>query len=514
MVDTEVGGLRRRARSSPSAPRVPRVGPHRRRARRAARDARHADRRAAAARHDRRVPAAARSRVHAQGLRHGRHRHHRSAARSRLGDELVAWPRGVTARVRGLEVHGVAVERARAGQRCAVNLGGVAVDELARGDVLAHPGAVAPSHLLDVRFRHVAAARGPLPPRSKVLVHHGTTQVEATLVLVGDAALAPGAEGFAQLRIDRGHAAGRAARRSLHRARLPAAGRSRHHPRRRRGDPGPRRQGPRHRITRPSSRASPPPAPRSASPSRSAPPTPPPPPSSTWAAAPATAAAELATRLANLIAAGELLRAGDGDTAVYLHAEVVATLEQALLARLDEAARATPAPPRAAARGAAPEAPRRPARPRLRRRRRQRGPPRRHRDHRRPGPPPQHHAAPRPLTARSRARHPLHRLGPRAAAAQGARRRGGRPEAAVKQAVDQLLAARVLTKVKPDYFVDAATLAALEARLRDYLAAHREITPQAWKDLTNTSRKYSIPLAEYFDAAKVTLRVGDNRRLR
>ncbi len=57
-------------------------------------------------------------------------------------------------------------------------------------------------------------------------------------------------------------------------------------------------------------------------------------------------------------------------------------------------------------------------------------------------------------------------------------------------------------------------LAALEARLRGYLADHAEISPQGWKDLTGTSRKFSIPLAEYFDAQKVTLRVGDQRRLR
>ena len=44
--------------------------------------------------------------------------------------------------------------------------------------------------------------------------------------------------------------------------------------------------------------------------------------------------------------------------------------------------------------------------------------------------------------------------------------------------------------------------------------AVKELTAQAWKDLTGTSRKYSIPLAEYFDGEKVTLRVGDIRRKR
>jgi selenocysteine-specific elongation factor len=46
------------------------------------------------------------------------------------------------------------------------------------------------------------------------------------------------------------------------------------------------------------------------------------------------------------------------------------------------------------------------------------------------------------------------------------------------------------------------------------LAAHEQITPQQWKALTGLSRKYAIPLAEHFDAQKLTLRVGDLRRLR
>ncbi|HVV88698.1 MAG TPA: selenocysteine-specific translation elongation factor, partial [Kofleriaceae bacterium] len=119
------------------------------------------------------------------------------------GDELVVHPRGLTARVRGLQVHGRAVERARAGQRIAVNVAPLAALDLARGDVLAHPGALVPAHLLDVTLHHVAAAPRALPARSKVLVHHGTTQVAATLVLVGAPSLAPGADGFAQLRLDR-----------------------------------------------------------------------------------------------------------------------------------------------------------------------------------------------------------------------------------------------------------------------------------------------------------------------
>jgi selenocysteine-specific elongation factor len=69
-------------------------------------------------------------------------------------------------------------------------------------------------------------------------------------------------------------------------------------------------------------------------------------------------------------------------------------------------------------------------------------------------------------------------------------------------------------RVKSDLFVHVDAIAALRARLIAHLDEHKTIDAQQWKDLTGASRKYTIPLAEYFDAEKVTLRVGDVRRRR
>jgi selenocysteine-specific elongation factor len=85
---------------------------------------------------------------------------------------------------------------------------------------------------------------------------------------------------------------------------------------------------------------------------------------------------------------------------------------------------------------------------------------------------------------------------------------------AARQALDRLLSGGQLVKVKPDLYVAAEVASSLRARLLAHLEAHGQITPQEWKDLTGATRKYSIPLAEYFDAEKVTLRVGDVRRRR
>lgn len=71
-----------------------------------------------------------------------------------------------------------------------------------------------------------------------------------------------------------------------------------------------------------------------------------------------------------------------------------------------------------------------------------------------------------------------------------------------------------LVKVKEDLLFHQTTMAALQEKLVAYLQEHGEISVPRFKDLTQTSRKFAIPLLEYFDAQRVTVRVGENRRLR
>ena len=69
-------------------------------------------------------------------------------------------------------------------------------------------------------------------------------------------------------------------------------------------------------------------------------------------------------------------------------------------------------------------------------------------------------------------------------------------------------------RVKPDLVVHADAIAAIRGKLLAHLEAHGTIDAGQWKALTGASRKFTIPLAEYFDAEKVTLRIGDLRRRR
>ncbi len=119
-----------------------------------------------------------------------------------VGDELICAPGGRTAKIRGLQIHGEEATKARAGMRCAMNVAGIGVDEITRGDVFVHEGSITPSHIIDINFRYLKSCKLPLKKRSRVLLHHGTTQRMAMLVMVDKEELLPGEEAIAQLRLD------------------------------------------------------------------------------------------------------------------------------------------------------------------------------------------------------------------------------------------------------------------------------------------------------------------------
>jgi selenocysteine-specific elongation factor len=90
--------------------------------------------------------------------------------------EAVVLPRALGVKVRGLQVHGASTGHAGAGQRVAVNLGGVEVSDLARGDTLTVPGAFEPTRRFDARLDLLPGAR-PLRHGARVRFHQGTTEL-------------------------------------------------------------------------------------------------------------------------------------------------------------------------------------------------------------------------------------------------------------------------------------------------------------------------------------------------
>lgn len=118
-----------------------------------------------------------------------------------VGDTVEIVPGSRTAVVRGLQIHGRAVERAEPGRRTAVALRGVGLDEITRGQALAPPGLLAPSSWLDVAITAAASAEGALGSGTACRLLFGTTEVEARLRLLDRDALEPGASTQAQLHL-------------------------------------------------------------------------------------------------------------------------------------------------------------------------------------------------------------------------------------------------------------------------------------------------------------------------
>ncbi|HEX8985925.1 MAG TPA: selenocysteine-specific translation elongation factor, partial [Bryobacteraceae bacterium] len=113
--------------------------------------------------------------------------------------EVELAPAGRLLRVRGVQVHGQAAERAFAGQRTAVNLAAIEPAEIARGMVLAEPGRFHAVTRIDCVLQLLASAR-PLKHRAPVHFHSGTAEAEAEVRLLdGAVSLAPGSRAYARL---------------------------------------------------------------------------------------------------------------------------------------------------------------------------------------------------------------------------------------------------------------------------------------------------------------------------
>ncbi len=121
------------------------------------------------------------------------------AGRVAVGDRLEALPSGRTITVRGVQVHGHSQDRAIAGQRTALNLQGVQVEELARGMVLAAPGTLQPSHMIDARLEVLDGFE--IKHLQRLRFHHGAAEVLGRAAVIGSDRIR-GTDGFVQLRLE------------------------------------------------------------------------------------------------------------------------------------------------------------------------------------------------------------------------------------------------------------------------------------------------------------------------
>jgi selenocysteine-specific elongation factor len=119
----------------------------------------------------------------------------------RVGDELELLPSSREGRVRGIQAHGAKTEQGIAGQRLAVNLQGIDLDQSHRGDVVAPRGVFRATRAVDVRLDYLASAPRALKHRATLRLHSATYEVPAQVILLDRDTLQPGESAYAQLRL-------------------------------------------------------------------------------------------------------------------------------------------------------------------------------------------------------------------------------------------------------------------------------------------------------------------------
>ena len=119
-----------------------------------------------------------------------------------VGDAVMIYPSKTMAKVRGLQNHQRTVQTSYFGMRCAINLQGIDRGQINRGDVLSHPDCLQPTFMIDVHFQYLEINDRLLEFRSKVRFHTGTTEIPAHIILLDRDNLMPGEKAFAQIRFD------------------------------------------------------------------------------------------------------------------------------------------------------------------------------------------------------------------------------------------------------------------------------------------------------------------------
>ena len=124
------------------------------------------------------------------------------SGRTQLGEEMQFYPSRKVAKVRGIQVHSQSVESVEAGHRTAINLQGVDTADLVRGMVVATPGSLEPNYMLDCRFLYLPSAGKPLKHRARVRVHLGTAEILGRISLLDRDELQAGEEVGVQLLLE------------------------------------------------------------------------------------------------------------------------------------------------------------------------------------------------------------------------------------------------------------------------------------------------------------------------
>ena len=119
----------------------------------------------------------------------------------RVGDEVVILPRGLTARIRGIQMHRQRLEVGQPGTRVALNLAGISHNDLRRGDLVVLPQRMTTTQRIDVRVRATTIASRPITQGMQLDVFVGAAESSCRVTVLDGNEIAPGASGFVQLHL-------------------------------------------------------------------------------------------------------------------------------------------------------------------------------------------------------------------------------------------------------------------------------------------------------------------------
>jgi selenocysteine-specific elongation factor len=119
-----------------------------------------------------------------------------------VGDEVTIYPQELHSRIRGIQVHNEDAESVSAGLRTAINIQGMEKAQIDRGNILAAKDTLKPTFMIDVELDLLASSPRPLKNRAKARFHAGTAEIIATVILLDRDVLNQGERCFAQIRLD------------------------------------------------------------------------------------------------------------------------------------------------------------------------------------------------------------------------------------------------------------------------------------------------------------------------
>ncbi len=119
-----------------------------------------------------------------------------------VGNEIMVYPKKIVSKVRGIQVHSSSVDTAGPGTRTAINFQGLDKESVNRGDILSTPGTLIESYMVDAHFLYLKSNGKPAKNRTKIRFHSGTSEILGYMILIDREELLPGDEACVQFRLE------------------------------------------------------------------------------------------------------------------------------------------------------------------------------------------------------------------------------------------------------------------------------------------------------------------------